>query len=393
MSLLLELAIVLAVAKLAADLALRAGQPAVLGQLVAGLALGVVYAVALPGLALPYGDELHAFADIGLVLIMFLAGLETDWPQLRAAGRASFLAASAGVAVPLVAGWATARAFGMSDVEAVFVGVILTATSVSITAQTLVELGSIGTLEGVTILGAAVIDDVIGIIVFSIAIAMSGGKVASVIPPMPVLLGSAAAFTVVALAIPRLVRFGHAMRADESVLGIALALAFLLGAFAQGSGVAAITGSYIAGVLIARSHVRSELIEKVRVIGHALFIPVFLVMTGMNARLDTIGPAMLFVVVLTVVAVTTKVVGSGAGARLAGLSSRSSLVVGVGMVARGEVAIVVAGLALSAGAISAEVFSAAVVVVLATTLVTPLLLRLVLPAARAAGRRESLEAA
>src|SRR5258708_9737794 len=141
--LLVELAVVLVAAKLSGDLATRWGVPPVLGHLVAGLGLGLAYSALRPGAALPAAPELTAFADIGVVLLMFRAGLETDWPQLRATGRAATLAACAGVAVPLALGWATALAFALPNVEALFVGVILTATSVSITAQTLMELGSL----------------------------------------------------------------------------------------------------------------------------------------------------------------------------------------------------------------------------------------------------------
>ncbi len=377
--LLIALAVILLAAKLSGDLATRWGQPPVLGQLVAGLGLGLAYAALRPGETLPAAPELTAFAEVGVVLLMFRAGLETDWPQLRATGRAATVAACAGVAVPLAVGWATGLAFALPGVEALFVGVILTATSVSITAQTLMELGSLRTVEGSTVLGAAVIDDVIGLLVFSFAIAFTGAGAADfggVVLPL-------AAFFLVTFGLggrvlPWIIERSERMRGAEAPVAVALAAAFALAALAQVSGVAAITGAYVAGLLLNRHGRFEPVADKVRIVADAVFVPIFLVKTGMDARVEQLGGVAVLVAVLTAVAIVTKVLGCGVGARLAGLTTRQSLVVGVGMVSRGEVAIIVAGLALSAGAITSQIFSVAVVVVLATTLVTPPLLRIAL---------------
>lgn len=377
--LLIALAAILIAAKLSGDLATRWGQPPVLGQLVAGLGLGLAYAALRPGAPLPAAPELTAFAEIGVVLLMFRAGLETDWPQLRATGRAATLAACAGVALPLAVGWATGLAFALPGVEALFVGIILTATSVSITAQTLMELGSLRTVEGSTVLGAAVIDDVIGLLVFSFAVAFTGAgasDLAGVVLPL-------AAFFLVAFGLggrvlPWIVERSERLRGAEAPVAVALAAAFGLAALAQVSGVAAITGAYVAGLLLNRHGRFEPVAEKVRIVGDAVFVPIFLVKTGMDARVEQLGTVAVFVAALTAVAIVTKVLGCGVGARVAGLTTRQSLVVGVGMISRGEVAVIVAGLALSAGTITSQIFSAAVVVVLATTLVTPPLLRVAL---------------
>src|SRR5438105_12833838 len=174
-----EAAVVLVVAKLAGELASRWDQPPVLGQLLGGLVLGGCLAfVDNPSLRAA-GAELGSLANLGVILLMFLAGLETDWDQLRATGKAAFVAASLGVVVPLAGGFGLALLFGLSPVQALVVGVILTATSVSISAQTLMDLGSLQSMEGATILGAAVIDDVIGLVVFSLVVALTGGTVES----------------------------------------------------------------------------------------------------------------------------------------------------------------------------------------------------------------------
>ena len=176
MLLLAEIAIILIVAKLAGELASRWDQPPVLGQLIAGLILGAGLSLVDNPALRASGSDLDTFANLGVVVLMFLAGLETDWDQLRATGRAAFVSASFGVAVPLAGGYGLGVLFGLPPLEALFVGVILTATSVSITAQTLMEMGSLQTVEGATVLGAAVIDDVIGLVVFSLVVALTGSS-------------------------------------------------------------------------------------------------------------------------------------------------------------------------------------------------------------------------
>jgi Kef-type K+ transport system membrane component KefB len=376
-----EAAVVLIVAKLAGELAGRWDQPPVLGQLLGGLVLGVCLSfVDSPSLQAA-GTELGGLANLGVILLMFLAGLETDWDQLRATGRAAFVAASLGVMVPLVAGYALSLAFGLPPIEALFVGVILTATSVSITAQTLMEMGSLQTVEGATVLGAAVIDDVIGLVVFSLVVALTGNGAEQT--NLGLLAGYLVVFfvlsaTVAPWLIARVLRSAERMRGTEALLAIAVAIALLYGVAAQQAGLAAITGAYVAGLLINRHNGYPEITERTKVLAYGLFVPIFLVKTGMDAHLEALGPVLVFVLATTAMAVVTKIVGCGLGARACGLSFNQSLVVGVGMISRGEVALVVATLALSAGAISQAVFGATVIVVVATTLVTPPLLKLAL---------------
>ena len=378
--LLVELAAILLVAKTAGHLANRVGQPPVLGQLVAGLLVGVALS-AFPVLAAPDEAQLTVLSGFGVDLLMFVAGLETDWDQLQATGRGALTSATLGVVVPLVGGYAVAVAFGFPWLEGLFVGLTLTATSVSITAQTLLELGSLQTVAGSTILGAAVVDDVIGLIVFSVAIAVTGAQTTSL---LVFALSILAFFGVSVMIGPRIVHWTLAraeqLHGAEPVLAVALALAFIFGFAAQNAGLAAITGAYIAGLLINQHGEYPELTEKVKVVAYGFFVPIFLVKSGMDARLNDLGPVVGLVVAVSLVAIVSKIIGCGLGARLAGMPIRESLVVGVGMIARGEVGLVVASLALQAGIIPPLVFSASVVVVLITVLVTPPLLRLAIPA-------------
>lgn len=378
---LIEIAVIVVAAKIAGDLASRVGQPPVLGQLTVGLILGLLL-LPFDGPSLQSANaEVSQLANLGVVLLMFLAGLETEWDQLRATGRAALVSASLGVAVPLAGGYALALVFGLSPVQALFVGVILTATSVSISAQTLMDLGSLQTQEGATILGAAVIDDVIGLVVFSLVVALTAGTVGSG-SLMWIGLYLLIFFAASATLMPRLIDYAlglsERLRGSETMLGIAVGIGLVYGVAAQSAGLAAITGAYMAGLLINRHNAHPQVTEGTRVLAYGLFVPIFLVKTGMDAHLDALGPALLFVIATTVMAVVTKVVGCGLGARVCGLTFHQSVVVGVGMISRGEVALVVATLALSSGAITQAIFGATVIVVVATTLVTPPLLRFAL---------------
>ena len=234
-----EAAVVLIVAKLTGELAGRWDQPPVLGQLLGGLVLGVGLSFVDNPALHAAGIELGSLANLGVVLLMFLAGLETDWDQLRATGKAAFVAASLGVVAPLVGGYALALLFGLPTIEALFVGVILTATSVSITAQTLMEMGSLQTVEGATVLGAAVIDDVIGLVVFSLVVALTNrgteqdnlGWLAAYL-----LVFFVVSATLAPWLIPRLLRLAERFRGAEAMLAIAVAIGLLYGVAAERAG-------------------------------------------------------------------------------------------------------------------------------------------------------------
>lgn len=384
----LELSVVLVVvilgAQLAASLSLRLGQPMVVGMIAAGLVLGPT---GLDLLALPVfdhaaasGEVVHTLAELGVMMLMFLAGLETDLAGMRRIGGAAFVSAALGVVVPFVGGWGIATWAGMPPATAMFVGTILTATSVSISAQTLFELGKLRTKEGSTILAAAVIDDVIGILVLSVVVALfaTGGA------PTPVWLVAVkmvaffvAAF-VLAPAVRQVVRFLARLRVPESMFGAALAVVLLYGWGAEvGGGVAAITGAYLAGIVLARSELDQPLTERTRAIAYAFFVPVFFVDIGLRADLRAAlgGQEVLLGLAIVVVAIVGKVVGAGLGARLAGFRNVEALRVGAGMVSRGEVGLIVAAIGVERGVIGEDVFALMVAMVVITTLVTPGLLR------------------
>jgi Kef-type K+ transport system membrane component KefB len=391
---LLLLALVITAAKAAGAAATRIGQPAVFGEILVGLLLGPTL---LDVLAWPLfagnGDALAALvrdlAVIGVLLLMFVAGLETDLAEMRRVGRVAFWAAFGGVVLPFFGGIATAAAFGLPVFwVGVFVGTILTATSVSISAQTLIELGALRTPEGSTILGAAVIDDVMGIIVLSLVVAAAGTSAGGFDPgQIAWLVVRMAAFFAVAIVAGRwltpLLRWASTLGVSQALLATVLVVAFVYSWAAEYvGGVAAITGSYLAGVLAAQTPYKKAVDEGIHPLTYSMFVPIFFISIGLEANARDLGERALFTVVLISVAIVTKALGCGLCARITGFSTQQSVRVGAGMISRGEVGLIVAGYGLTHAIIDRAVFSAAVVMVLATTMVTPLLLRLTFPARR-----------
>ncbi|MCS7221005.1 MAG: cation:proton antiporter [Anaerolineae bacterium] len=373
---LLPLAGILLGAKAAAQLSSSLGLPAVFGELTLGLVLG-------PSLLswLDPSETLQLLADIGVILLMFMAGLETDLAAMRQVGKASFLTAVGGVLLPLGGGLAAGIAFGLPWSHALFLGAVLTATSVSISAQTLRELGQLRSREGTTILGAAVIDDVLGVLTFVVIMSLAGsigeGKVLLTLGKM--VLFFPIAWVVGNRLIPLWMRWEPRLYHREASLAVLLGLVLIYAWAAEALGhVATITGAYLLGLLIARYSNTSHIVHQgTAAIGYAFFIPIFFINVGLQARITGLLAAPLLTIVLIGLAIFSKVVGCGFGAWLGGLSRRSALQVGCGMVSRGEVALVIAGAGLSAGLLDSTLFAVLIIVTLATTLITPPLLRAV----------------
>jgi Kef-type K+ transport system membrane component KefB len=397
LQLLLLLAVVVSAAKLAGALANRVGQPAVFGEILIGLVLGptVLNILGWPVFATPAEASagstallpvLRDLSEIGVVLLMFVAGLETDIVGLRRVGKVALWSAFGGVVLPFVGGAAVAVAFGLPLYwQGIFVGAILTATSVSISAQTLIELGALRSREGSTILGAAVIDDVMGIIVLSVVVAGARASAGGVdVSQIVIVAVRMAAFFVVAVMagrwLPHVFRWASALGVGQAVLAAAVVLAFLYAWTAEYlGGVAAITGAYIAGVLVAQTEFKTQVDAGIHPLTYSMFVPVFFIGIGLQANGRELGDRAAFAVVLVVVAIVTKAVGCGVFARLFGFTAKESVRVGVGMISRGEVGLIVAGYGLTNGLIDRNVFSASVIMVLVTTMVTPPMLRIVFP--------------
>jgi len=396
------LALLILLAKAAGGLAARIGLPAVLGELLAGVVLGPTFINVwrFPWFAIggPVGGSAHislaafinVLAEVGVVVLMFLAGLETDISAMKKAFGPAFWAACGGVVLPFAGSALIAHELGFSWREAIFIGTILTATSVSITAQTLMNLKQLRSKAGSTILAAAVIDDVLGLLVLSLVIATEA-NVASAHA------GSSAAasfgWTVVRMAVfflfafwlgPRLIRWSFKVarhfKVEHTSLAAALAIGFLFAFLAQyGGGMAAITGSYLAGLFIAASPTdHAEVISELRSMTNSFFGPLFFASIGLEINAWALGGHFGFFFLILVIALLGKVFGCGLGAWFNGFSGRDGLIVGVGMVPRGEVGLITANIGWAAGIVSPEIYSLVIVLVLATTLVTPPLLSLCL---------------
>lgn len=399
LQLLFVLTVIIAVSKTAGYISTRLHQPAVLGEILAGLLLGpsLLNLYGLPFLANEHLPQtITELAELGVILLMFLAGLEADLGQMRKAGKVVLLAGNLGVVVPLLMGMAVVLPFGYGMAEAIGIGVLLSATSVSISAQTLLELGVLRSREGIALLGAAVVDDVVVILLLSIflSIAMGAGSGAL---DVVVLLVRVVLFVALFgglgwFLIPRLFNRVDHLPISQGLVATAAVVAMLFAWSADVVGhVAAITGSFLAGILAARARSHRRIEEGVSALSYGFFVPIFFVNIGLQANIwDLRGELILVTLLLTVIAVISKIVGCGAGAVLGGFSRGEALRLGIGMISRGEVGLIVAQLLVTNRVVSPDVLSMAVIIVLVTTLVTPILLRIVFARKAAADKSEAL---
>jgi Kef-type K+ transport system membrane component KefB len=366
------LAAILIGAKLAGRLSQRIGLPSVFGELVLGLVLGP----SLLNLIRP-NDPLALLAEVGVILLMFRAGLETDLVQMRQVGLAATIVALGGVLLPFGGGFALGRMFGMSDLPALFVGAVLTATSVSISAEVLRELGHLRGKVGATILGAAVIDDVLGVLVLSLVLGLAGkGDPLIAVGQMAVFFP--AAWFIGDRLLPQLRKIEYLAGGQDTVLAILLGLVMLFAWAAEALGsVADITGAYLLGIVVARYTDEEHVVHHgSSALAYAFVVPVFFVNIGLEANVTSLGAAPLFTILMVLLAIAGKVVGCGVGALTMRMSPREALQIGIGMTARGEVALVMIAAGRAAGLVNDTLFTATIVMALVTTLITPPLLRL-----------------
>lgn len=368
--LLLGLVLVWLAAKLAAEGMERIGQTAVLGELLAGVLIG-------PGvLGLVHESEaLHALAELGVLVLLFEVGLESDLDELLKAGLQATLVAVVGVVLPFVAGYAIMHWAGYSPLVAVFVGATLTATSVGITARVLADLGRLQDPAANVVLGAAVVDDILGLIILAVVTGIA--QTGAVSPGGVALLsGKAVVFLVVALFLglklaPTLMQWIGRLRARGSLVVYALVFAVALAALADLIGLATIIGAFAAGLILASTERRTHIEERIKPVAD-LLVPVFFVTVGMKvepAMLNPFAPnAQLGIaMLLTAVAVASKL-AAGLAVFRRGVRRWP---VGVGMVPRGEVGLIFAGTGLAVGVVAADLYSALVVAVMLTTFVAP----------------------
>ena len=357
----------------------KVNMPQVVGALIAGLLLGP----SCFGL-IGESDFLVKTAEIGVIILMFMAGLDTDLEELRHTGLSALVIATIGVIVPFLGGAGCYLLFNsepdsLKMIKAAFIGVVLTATSVSITVETLREMGKLKSRVGTAIMAAAVIDDVLGIIVLTVLT----GFTDSTVEPAMVFVRIIAYFiclAVVTVVVRRLFRrlCSRFDRIHRRIAIYALAFCFLLSFVSEHFfGIADITGAYFAGIMLSdHSEARTYIVKRINTMSYMLFSPIFFASIGIKTELAGLdGNLILFAVALTLVAIVTKIIGCGIGARLTGFKTYDSVSIGLGMVSRGEVALIVAQKGSMAGLISGRMFPAVVLMVIVTTLVTPLLLK------------------
>ena len=380
---LLDLALILLSTKLLGLLTQRFQMPQVVGALLAGLILGPA------GLnVLTETEFISQLSELGVIVLMFSAGMGTDINELKHSGKAGFWVALLGVIVPLLMGTALAwgaAAAGLIEsngmLENVFVGTILTATSVSITVETLKEMGKLETKVGNTILAAALIDDVLGLIALTIVSSLSGGQDSIALVLLKIVLFFVFSAVVSFLAHKffcwLMALWPGRERRRYPVLAFVLCLLMAYCA-EEFFGVADITGAYVAGLVISCTPKSSYIQSKFEPLSFLLLTPVFFAAIGINVKLDGVSGGMLaFSVLLLVISVISKLAGCGLGAKLCGFTERESIQVGVGMVCRGEVALIVANRGLSMGVLSSAMMTPVVITVVGGTILTPILLKLV----------------
>lgn len=384
-SFLLFLAIIMISTKILGLFTRKIHMPAVVGALVAGVILGpsCLNLITLTG---DTGVFLEQMAEIGVILLMFNAGLETDLSELKKNGVASFVTALIGVIVPLVGGFLGYAFFFHTDfsdydevLKAVFVGVVLTATSVSITVETLREMGKLKGKVGTTILGAAVIDDIIGIIVLTIVTSLKDTSVS----PITVVLKIVLYFVFIAVLIfvlTKLKVFVEEQDEKRRNAIICVALCFILSYISEEYfGIADITGAYFAGLMLCTMKVGPYVARRCEIPSYLIFSPVFFASVGLKVTLGGMDASIwIFAIILLVIAILSKVVGCGLGAKICGCTGKEAFQVGIGMISRGEVALIVAQKGYASGMLDDVLFAPIVLVVIVTTLITPILLKLVM---------------
>ncbi|MEG1847457.1 MAG: cation:proton antiporter [Lachnospiraceae bacterium] len=382
---LLNIAIILLSTKVLGLLTRKFQMPQVVGALLAGLLLGPA---ALN--ILKQTDLINELAEIGVIILMFSAGLETDIQGLKKAGKASFVIAMIGVIVPLIGGYALAAFFNqqgylVSDAQGsiflqnMFIGVILTATSVSITVETLREMGKLTTNVGNAILGAAIIDDILGIVALTIITSVSDPSVKL----FTVLAKIVAFFIFAAVAgyiFHKLFRMWTESYNKDLRRFIIVSFVFCLVmsyAAERFFGVADITGAYIAGLMIAGTQSSHYVSKRFDTLSYMLLSPIFFASIGLKVVLKDMNTTLIvFAVLLVLVAVITKVIGCGLGALACKYTKTEALQIGVGMVSRGEVALIVAAKGNQLGLMSSDLFGPVVIVVVITTIIAPVLLKM-----------------
>jgi len=323
------------------------------------------------------------FADIGVVILMFLGGLESNLQLLMKYLRPAIVVATSGVIFPVTLMGLTSWWWGFTPLESLFIGVIFSATSVSISVAVLKEYHALTTREGATILGAAVADDIIGVVLLSLMISLlasQGIETAGSQPALALVLVEQVAFfggtyILVKWVAPYLMHLSERLVMASSVTIMSMVICLGMAWIANLVGLSGAIGAFFAGIAVAHTPYRAVLADHVEPLGNAIFIPVFFVSVGLNMTLNHLADNLGIIAILTVLACVTKLIGCGLGARMSGFSKGSSTVIGTGMIARGEMGLITAQIGHQAGLLGGSDYSAMILVIILATVIAPLLLK------------------
>ena len=373
------LCLVLLTTAFAGSISRRVGMPAVIGQLLVGIVLGP----AILGWVTS-NNFVHIFSEIGVVILMFMAGLESDLDLLKKYLKPATSVALFGVIAPIILVYLLGRIYNFTNEEAIFLGVTFAATSVSISVEVLKELKKLDTKEGTTILGAAVIDDILAVLILSVLVSIfsdvaqaEGGHTQSnlgvgILIQVIYFIGIYLVFRWIA---PLLMKISEKLPISSSEILMSLVICLGMAFFADLVGLSAVVGSFFAGVAVAQTPYKQEIDSSIEPIGYAVFIPMFFVSIGLNMTFKGLLTNWLFIVILLVLALLTKWGGCGLGAKMLGMSWYSGDIIGAGMVSRGEMALIIAQVGYEAHLLSDKFYSSVIIVIILTTIIAPFMLK------------------
>jgi len=370
----LDLILILIATNLGGLISAKLKQPSVLGQILAGLIIGP----AILNLV-NQSEFITNFAEIGVILLMFMAGMETNIDEMKESALSSSLIALGGMIAPFALGYIAAKLLfsGEETYQAIFLGVILTATSISITVQTLREIGKLKEKTGVNIIGAAIVDDIGGIILLTVIVGMADPSKDS--SPVFVIL-KVIVFFVIAFIAAKLIKlfmnkFSNRLSKYVTPSSIALICCLIFAYAASLFEIAAIIGAYAAGLIFSIIPNNRKIEQELNVVCYMIFTPVFFANIGLGVSFANIGSVILPATIIIFAAITGKIIGAGVGAKLSKFTAKESLQIGFGMVPRGEVALITANLGRNAGMINDTIFTSVILLTIVSSIITPILLK------------------
>ncbi len=374
MNFIATLAIILLVTQVVSHFSMRMGIPDVIGQILVGIVMGP----AVFGW-ITQTHMINEFQEIGVIILMFIAGLESDLSLLKKYLKPAVVVALMGMLLPIVVMGVAADLYGMQWFESLFIGVIFSATSVSISVAVLRDYNQLGSKEGATILGAAVADDIGGVFLLSILISMMNGQSGQRMSlPLVILLQViffGGTYLLVRWLAPYLMEISSDLLTTAAPSVVAMILCLGMAALADAVHLSGAVGSFFAGIAIANTK-KKEIINRSFVpIGYAMFIPIFFVNVGLSMRFDHFLDSLWFIIMMTVLACLTKLLGCGGGAKLTGFDLNSSYIIGSGMIARGEMSLITAQIGFQAHLLSEKYYSDIITVIVLATILAPFILK------------------